>query len=129
MSDPAPTPTRPMGLVEVTGPDGQKRLELRPLPPPKQGGNKKPRRVPDPLIANPEASAERLRLMIERRERLMEEAQGIADDIADLKAEEKAVGYDSKAITQIIMMRKVEPALRAEFEHILETYKTAVGLL
>lgn len=116
-----------MGLVEVTGPDGQKRLEMRPLPPPKPNG-KKPRRVPDPLAANPEASAERLRLMIERRERLMEEAAGIADDIADCKAEEKAVGFDTKAITQIIVLRKADPAMRAEFEHILETYKTALGL-
>lgn len=129
MSDSAATSARPMGMVEVTGPDGQKRLEWRALPPPRAGGRKKARRVPDPLIANPEASAERLRSMIERRERLLEEAQGIADDIADAKAEEKALGYDSKAITQIIAMRKADPGMRAEFEQILETYKTELGLL
>ena len=39
---------------------------------------------------------DRLRLLIERVERLEEEKKGIADDIRDTYAEAKAVGYDAK---------------------------------
>ena len=47
----------------------------------------------------PEASRpvdDRLRLLIERVERLDEERKGISDDIRDVYAEAKAVGYDVK---------------------------------
>ena len=40
------------------------------------------------------ATDDRLRLLIERVERLEEEKKGIADDIRDTYAEAKAVGYD-----------------------------------
>ena len=40
------------------------------------------------------AADDRLRLLIERIERLEEEKKGIADDIRDVYAEAKAVGYD-----------------------------------
>lgn len=41
-----------------------------------------------------EANDDRLRLLVERIERLEEEKKGIADDIRDVYAEAKAVGYD-----------------------------------
>lgn len=43
-----------------------------------------------------EATDDRLRLLIERVERLEEEKKGIGDDIKDVYAEAKAVGYDVK---------------------------------
>jgi len=43
-----------------------------------------------------EATDDRLRLLIERIERLEEEKKGIADDIRDVYSEAKAVGYDPK---------------------------------
>lgn len=71
---------------------------------------------------------DRLRLLIERRERLEEEKKGIADDIRDVMAEAKAVGYDTKIIGQIIKLRKMKPDDRREMEEMLETYKAALGL-
>lgn len=71
---------------------------------------------------------ERLRLLVERRERLEEEKKGIADDIRDVMAEAKAVGYDTKIITMIIRLRKMKPDERAEQETILDTYKAALGM-
>jgi uncharacterized protein (UPF0335 family) len=74
------------------------------------------------------ASDDRLRLLIERIERLEEEKKGIADDIRDVYGEMKAVGYTPKIARQIVRLRKMNPDDRAEEETILETYKTALGM-
>ena len=74
------------------------------------------------------ATDDRLRLLIERIERLEEEKKGIADDVKDVYAEAKAVGYDVKIIRQIVRLRKMKPDDRAEMEAILDTYKAALGL-
>ena len=74
------------------------------------------------------ATDDRLRLLIERVERLEEEKKGIADDIPDVYSEAKAVGYDSKIMRQIVRLRKMKPDDRAEMETILDLYKAALGL-
>ncbi len=74
------------------------------------------------------ATDDRLRLLTERIERLEEEKKGIADDIRDVYAEAKAVGYDTKIMRQIVRLRKMRPDDRAEMEMVLETYKAALGL-
>lgn len=71
---------------------------------------------------------DRLRLLIERIERLEEEKKGIADDIGDVYMEAKAVGYDPKIMRLIIKLRKMKPDDRSEQDMILETYKTALGM-
>lgn len=71
---------------------------------------------------------DRLRLLIERVERLEEEKKGISDDIRYVYAEAKAVGYDPKIMRQIVRLRKMKPDDRAEMEMILDTYKKALGL-
>lgn len=71
---------------------------------------------------------DRLRLLIERIERLAEEKQGIADDIKDVYFEVKATGYDAKIVREVIRLRKMSPDDRAEFETVLDLYKSALGL-
>jgi uncharacterized protein (UPF0335 family) len=71
---------------------------------------------------------ERLRLLIERVERLEEEKQGIAEDIRDVYAEAKAVGYDAKILRQIVKIRKMKPDDRREHYAVLGTYAAALGL-
>lgn len=71
---------------------------------------------------------DRLRLLIERVERLEEEKKGIADDIRDVFSEAKAVGYDAKVMRQIVRLRKMKPDDRREMEAVLETYKNALGI-
>lgn len=73
-------------------------------------------------------AAEQLRLFIERIERLEEEKKGMADDIRDVYAEAKSQGYDSKTMRAIVRLRKMEKAAREEAEHLLDTYKAALGL-
>ena len=72
---------------------------------------------------------DRLRLLIERIERLEEEKKGIADDVKDVYAEAKAVGYDVKMMRQIVRLRKMKPDDRREMEAILDTNKAALGML
>ena len=71
---------------------------------------------------------ERLRLLIERVERLEEEKKGIADDIRDVYAEAKAVGFDAKIMRMIVRLRKMKPDDRREQETILDVYKDALGI-
>jgi uncharacterized protein (UPF0335 family) len=75
-----------------------------------------------------ENTDDRLRLLIERVERLEEEKKGISDDIRDVYAEAKAVGYDAKIMRQIVRLRKMKPDDRAEMDMLLDTYKAALGL-
>jgi|TARA_R110002012_G_scaffold16958_22_gene64563 uncharacterized protein (UPF0335 family) len=75
-----------------------------------------------------DATDDRLRLLIERIERLEEEKKGIADDVRDVYAEAKAVGYDTKIMRQVIRLRAMKPDERSEQETILEMYKAALGI-
>ncbi|MBN9143723.1 MULTISPECIES: DUF2312 domain-containing protein [unclassified Novosphingobium] len=71
---------------------------------------------------------ERLRLLIERIERLESEKKGISDDIKDVYLEGKATGYDPKAMNQVVRIRKMKPDDRKEQEAILEVYLNALGI-
>ncbi|WP_313437209.1 DUF2312 domain-containing protein [Novosphingobium sp.] len=75
-----------------------------------------------------EVTDDRLRLLLERIERLAEEAKGIADDIKDVYAEGKAVGYDTKIMRQIVRLRKMKPDDRREMDMLLQTYLSALGM-
>ncbi len=72
-----------------------------------------------------ETTDDRLRLLIERVERLEEEKKGIGDDIKDVYL---ATGYDAKIMRQIVRLRKMAPDDRKEMEAILDLYKAALGL-
>lgn len=73
-------------------------------------------------------SAEQLRLLIERIERLEEEKRGIADDIKDVYAEAKSTGFDPKIMRTIIRLRKMEKHQLDEQDALLETYRAALGM-
>ncbi len=75
-----------------------------------------------------EHSDDRLRVLIERIERLEEEKKGIGDDIKDVYAEAKAVGYDPKIMRKVVQLRKMKPDDRSEQEMLLETYMNALGM-
>ena len=72
--------------------------------------------------------ADQLRLLIERIERLEEEKKATADDIKDVYAEAKSVGYDVKTMRQVVRLRKLERNAREEAEALLDMYKVALGL-
>ena len=74
-------------------------------------------------------SAEQLRLLIERIERLEEDKKGISEDIKDVFGECKATGFDVPTIRKIIIMRRMDKEARQEAEALLETYCAALGLV
>jgi uncharacterized protein (UPF0335 family) len=77
-----------------------------------------------------QASAQKqLRQFIEQIERLEEEKKQLASDIRDKYAEAKAVGFDVKALRQIVRLRKKSQTERQEEESILEVYMHALGML
>lgn len=71
---------------------------------------------------------DRLRLLIERIERLEEEKKNVADDIKDVYLEAKATGYDNKIMRQIVRLRKIRPDDRREQQAILHMYANALGM-
>jgi uncharacterized protein (UPF0335 family) len=75
-----------------------------------------------------EPHTEQLRLLIERIERMNEEKKGIQEDIRDVYNEAKAHGYDTKIIRAVIRLRAMEDNDRAEYQAVLDTYLTALGL-
>ena len=79
-------------------------------------------------MSDAEPTDDRLRLLIERVERLEEEKKGIADDIRAVYSEAKAVGYDAKIMRQVVRLRKMPPDDRREMETVLDLYKAALGI-
>ncbi len=73
-------------------------------------------------------AAKRLRSFIERIERLEDEKAALADDIREVYAEAKGDGFDAKTMRQVVRLRKLESAERAEQEALLDLYKAALGL-
>jgi uncharacterized protein (UPF0335 family) len=74
-------------------------------------------------------AGERLRSFIQRVERLEEDKKCVADDIREVYAEAKSNGFDPKIMRQVIKLRKMEAADRAEQEALLETYLHALGMM
>lgn len=74
------------------------------------------------------AADDRLRLLVERIERLLEEKKGLSDDIRDVYQEAKATGYDAPTIRECIKLRAMDKAKRDEREALLETYQLSLGL-
>lgn len=75
-----------------------------------------------------EATDTRLRLLIERVERLEEEKKGITDDINGVYAEAKAVGYDVKIMRKMVRLRAMDEQARREMDMVTETYRAALGI-
>ncbi len=73
-------------------------------------------------------SDDRLRLLIERIERLEDEKKGIGDDIKDVYSEAKSAGYDVPTLKRIVKLRKMDKDKREEAEHLLATYGAALGM-
>ena len=73
-------------------------------------------------------AGDQLRTIIERIERLEEEKAGIAADIREIFAEAKGNGFDTKAIRQILKIRKMEVSERQEQEAMLDLYMRALGM-
>lgn len=75
-----------------------------------------------------QATDDRLRLLIERVETINEELKATQDDRKEVFSEMKAVGYDVKAVKEVIRLRAMKPDDRREMQMVLDTYCAAMGL-
>jgi uncharacterized protein (UPF0335 family) len=66
--------------------------------------------------------------IVERIERLNAEKQTIADDTKQVYLEAKSNGFDTKAIREIVKLRKIDANTRQEQDAIVELYMTALGM-
>ncbi len=73
-------------------------------------------------------AGERLKSFVERVERLETEKKIIADDIKEVYAEAKTVGFEPKIIRKIVSIRKVELEKRREENELLDLYMSAIGM-
>lgn len=75
------------------------------------------------------SAQKQLRQLVEQIERLEEEKKALASDIRDKYLEAKGVGFDVKALRQIVRLRKKSDTERQEEDSILEVYMHALGML
>jgi uncharacterized protein (UPF0335 family) len=75
---------------------------------------------------NPQ-TAQQLKSIIERIERLEEEKKALAEDIKEVYAEAKGNGFDAKILRKVVSIRKQETAERIEQEQLIDLYLAAVG--
>ena len=74
-------------------------------------------------------AGERLKSFIERVERLEEEKRALTEDIKEVYAEAKGVGFDVKIMRQIVKIRKMDQDELDEQETLLDVYKRALGMI
>ena len=74
-------------------------------------------------------AGKRLLSFLERVERLEEEKTALMEDIKEVYAEAKGVGFDVKTLRKIVALRKMDTEKRRESEELLDLYKSAVGMI
>lgn len=73
---------------------------------------------------------DQLKAIVERVERLEEEEKAaLAGDIRDIYAEAKGSGFDTKALRQVIRLRKQDASEREEADALLDLYLNALGMI
>lgn len=75
------------------------------------------------------SSANQLKLFITKIERLEEEKSELMENIREVFAEAKSVGFDVKIMRQILKLRKMEDQEAQEQEDLLDVYKKALGMI
>ena len=73
------------------------------------------------------AAKDKLKQVVSKIERLEEEKKEVGSQIKDVYSEAKAMGYDTKALRQVVRFRKTDRQEREEQQAILDTYLLALG--
>jgi uncharacterized protein (UPF0335 family) len=73
-------------------------------------------------------SADRLRSIIKRIEKLEEDKAAVGEDLKEVYSEAKGTGFDTKIIRKIVSLRKMEVEKRREQEELLDLYKSVLGM-
>lgn len=76
-----------------------------------------------------ETSKDKLRLYVQRIETLEAEKKEIQDQIKEIKADAKALGFDIKAINGVVKIRKIDRKKREEQQMMLDLYLHAIEMI
>jgi uncharacterized protein (UPF0335 family) len=74
-------------------------------------------------------AAAQIKSYVERIEHLEAEKKGIAEDIREIYAEAKNNSFDPKALRAAVRFLKQDKAEREAFQHTLDQYLLALGVL
>ena len=77
---------------------------------------------------NAPKDANQLNAFVDRIERLEEEKKELTADIREVFSEAKGAGFDVKVLRQVLRLRKMDPADRAETEFLRDEYKKLLGM-
>jgi uncharacterized protein (UPF0335 family) len=69
----------------------------------------------------------KLKSLVDRINRLMDERREISTDISDIFLEAKSAGYIPKALRKVIARMRAKPADLAEEDSLIELYEAALG--
>src|ERR1051326_619202 len=79
------------------------------------------------MTAQPhKVAGEHLLAFVQRIERMHEEKKEIEDDLRDIYKEAKTTGFDTKAIKDIVKLRRRDPDEVQEADAIISTYLRAI---
>jgi len=73
-----------------------------------------------------QTTAEKMRQMLAKIERLESEKQELSDDINEVYGEAKAFGLDVPVLRRLVQNRRKDPEKLSEFEALLDLYESAV---
>lgn len=79
-------------------------------------------------MSNGQLDGAQLLSIIERIEKLNEDAANIAADVKEIYSEAKSAGYDPKYIKQMIKLRKMDRDELDETDEVTKMYRKALGL-
>lgn len=75
-----------------------------------------------------EAAKEKLKQVVDRIENLIEDKKEVADQIKDVYAEAKSMGYDTKVIRALIAERAKDAEELKELEALKDIYRLALDM-
>ena len=73
-------------------------------------------------------SADHLKSVIERIERLEDEKSEVAEQIKEVYVEAKSNGFDPKTMRKVVRLRRLSDAARQEADAMLDLYLSALGM-
>lgn len=69
----------------------------------------------------------KLKSLVERIERAWEDKRAVDADLAEIYAEAKGEGFDTKILRKVVRLRSQDMAKRVEEEALIDLYITAIG--
>jgi uncharacterized protein (UPF0335 family) len=74
-------------------------------------------------------AGQRLRAFMDRIARLEEEITALREDVKEVYAEAKGVGFDPKIMRKLARLEKMDVEKRREQDELLDLYKSAIGMV